>query len=142
MPTLFFGAPYCELFSAKWGICQLPPIVPVKKFLVNFPPKIQIERGLFNERNCQFIYLVPHNARCFKQMGVSADRPKMDQFWILSTIYCTKSKFKEGVFYGKNLTSPVFRALWAWPFWFKASLPTGLIWAAQIFWPLWIQNTK
>ena len=49
-----------------------------------------------------------------------------------STIFCAKSKFKEGKFYGK-LPSSVFRASWGGPFCFKPCLPTYQIQADQFF---------
>ena len=36
------------------------------------------------------------------QMGVSANRPKLDQFWRMRTFFCTESKFKGGIFYEKK----------------------------------------
>ena len=64
--------------------------------------KSELKGGLFYERNCQLMYLGPYNAGRFRQMGVSANRPKLDQFWCLRTFSYTKSKFKGGIFYEKN----------------------------------------
>ena len=63
---------------------------------------MQIERGLFLAENCQIMYLGPHNAGRLGQMGVFGNRPNLAQFQNISTISCTKSKFKEGILYGKN----------------------------------------
>ena len=60
--------------------------------------------------------------------GVSANRPKLDQFCFLRTFSCTKSKFKGGIFYEKN-----WHLMLLGPFWSNAWLPTGQIWADQIF---------
>ena len=47
---------------------------------------------------------MPHNAGCFGQMEVSANRPNWDQFEYVSTISCTKSKLKGRPVYEKNST--------------------------------------
>ena len=56
-----------------------------------------------------------HNAGHLKQMGVSANRPKMDQFGIFSTMSYKKSKLKEGIIYGKIdiscILGPMVRAV-------------------------------
>ena len=80
LPTPLFGAPYCGPFSAEWGVCQLAPIGPILKLMNHFPHKIQIEIGFVLRQKLQFMYLGPNNAGHLEQMGVSSDRPKIDQF--------------------------------------------------------------
>ena len=48
------------------------------------------------------MYLGPYNAGRFGQMGVSANRPKLDQFVNFSTSSQTKSELKGCLFYEKN----------------------------------------
>ena len=79
LPAHLFGTPYWERF---WQI----------KKSVNWPQKDQFGnfstisctksnlKGLpYYEKICRLMYLRPHKTGCFGQMGVSANRPKLDQ---------------------------------------------------------------
>ena len=72
---------------------------PIWKFYNYFLYKMKIEKGLFLTENCQNMYLGPHNAGRFGQMGVSANWPNSARFQNFTTISCTKSKLKGGLFH-------------------------------------------
>ena len=76
-------------------------------FRTIFRTTSKLKVSLFYEKNCQLMYLGPHNVGYFEQMGVSADRPKMDQFGIFSTLQNSKR-----VFFMEKWTSHVLRALY------------------------------
>ena len=85
------------------------------------------------------MYLGPYSAGRFGQMGMSANRPKLDQFCILKH-FPVQNQNSKGVSFMKKLPSHVIRAPCGGPFWSNAWLPTGQIWADQIF--LIILNLK
>ena len=62
------------------GSADRPRIDQLKKISALFHTKSELKGGLFYEKNCQLMYLGPYNAGRFGQMGVSANRPKLDQF--------------------------------------------------------------
>ena len=80
MPTPVFGDPYCGPFWKNEGVCQSAQNGPNRKFPKPFSTKSKLKGDPFFEKNCQLMYLWLHNAGHFVKMGVSADRPKMDQF--------------------------------------------------------------
>ena len=86
----------------KWGCLPIDPIRPnFKKISSNYSTKTKLKGGPLYDKNCQHVYLGPHNVDHFKQKGVAANRPKMNHFWILNN-FLYKFKFKGGIFYGKN----------------------------------------
>ena len=136
LPTPVFGAPYYWPFWQKKD-CQSANNRPILNH--NFLYKIQIKWSLFYEKYWQLMYFGPHNAGCFKQIGVSTNSPKIDHFKFYNN-FLHKIKIQKGVYFMKKLTSSVFRAPWGRLFWLSSSPPSGQIWDDQFF--LMISNIK
>ena len=101
MPTLAFWAPYCGPFGTYWGVCQSAQNCPILKFLNFFLHKIQIQRGsVLWKKLPTHVFEAPFCGPFLKNGG-SADRPRMGRFENFSTIFHTKSEFREGLFYEK-----------------------------------------
>ena len=83
--------------------------------LENFSTFSNKKFKFFYEKNLQLLYLRQCNACLFGQMGVSGNRPKLDQFWHFIAFSFTKLKFKEGILYEKIAIScnrgPMWRAV-------------------------------
>ena len=94
--------PILRAVFKKGGSANRPRMDRFEKFCNFFSHKIRIQRGSVLWKNVLTHVLQPYSAGRFGQMGVSANRPKLDQFWRLKTFSCTKSKFKGGIFYEKN----------------------------------------
>ena len=90
------------MISDKYGVCQSAQNGPIWKFSDNFLYKSKLKGGLVNVQKCKLINLGPHNAGCFEEIWVSTNRPILGPIKKLSTIFCTKSKLKGGLFYEKN----------------------------------------
>ena len=89
-------------FGPNRGVYQLAKNEPIWKFYNNFLYKMQIDRRSISSRKLPNPVLGAPQCCRFEQMGVSANLPKLAQFQKISTISCTKSKLKGGLFYGKS----------------------------------------
>ena len=101
---LMYLRPHFAGCFEKWGVCQSAQNGLIWNFLNSFSHKIRIKRGsvLWKNLPTHVFGALHYSAGRFGQMGVLANRPKLDQFWGLRTFSCTKSKFKVGIFYEKN----------------------------------------
>ena len=73
--------PYNEgRFGHIGGSANPPTMNRFENFSTFSYTKSELKGGPFYEKNCQLMYFGPYNAGRFRQMGVSANRPKLDQF--------------------------------------------------------------
>ena len=110
LPSYVFGAPQCWLF---WIISCT---------------KSKLKGAPFYEKFCQCMYLRPHILKKCRFLIIS---PKWTNCRFFNFMY--KIKIQRGYILWKKLTSSVFRTPLSRPFWWKVCLPTGQIWANQIF---------
>ena len=102
LPTPVFGAPHCGPFRQKRGLPMGPEWTNFKTISTISGTKSRLQWSPFYHKNCQLMYSGLHNVGCFEQMGVPANRPKMDQFCIFVHFLVQNQKSSRGIFYGKN----------------------------------------
>ena len=84
------------------GGLPIGPECPILKFLNIFLHKIQIQRGsVLWKKLPTHVFEAPFCGPFWKMGGGTADRPRMDRFKNISTLFNTISEFRGGLFYEK-----------------------------------------
>ncbi len=94
LPIHVFRVLFWGPFLKNGGSAKRPTMNRFANFSTFYYTKSKFEGGPFYEKNCQLMYLGPYSAGRFGPIGVSANQPKFDQFWLLRTFSCTKSKLR------------------------------------------------
>ena len=129
--VIMYWGPTMLVVLDKWGCL---PICPSSKILNNFLYKIQFEMGSVLWKNCQLMYLRPHNSGRFEQISLSINL-KWTNFELFQQ-FLVQNQNSKRVYFMEKLTSHVFSALFGEPLWLNASLLTSQTGGQSIFWAI------
>ncbi len=117
----------------KWGVCRSAQNWPIWKFFNFLWHKIRIQRGSVLWKNVLTHVFAALQCGPFWTNGGVGQSAQTGPILTFENIFLYKIKIQRGYLLWKKLPSHLVRAPCGGPFWSNAWLPTGQIWADQIF---------
>ena len=115
------------------GVCRSAQNWPIKKIFNFFSHKIRIQRGSVLWKNVLTHVLSALQCGPFWTNGGVGQSAQTGPILTFENIFLYKIKIQRGYLLWKKLPSHLVRAPCGGSFWSNAWLPTGQIWADQIF---------